>query len=99
MAISRSCLLGDAKAVRNAAPALGPNAVNFPESTNLIAGAELRRKLFGGRTSHCGSKRRDKNRSRCLPSWRRRAWAGRWGPRSSRFTSSARATAAQFDSA
>jgi outer membrane protein len=40
--------LGDAKALRNGAPAMGPNRVTFPEATNLIAGAELRRKLPWG---------------------------------------------------
>jgi outer membrane protein TolC len=40
--------LGDAKAMRNGAPALGPNLVTFPESTNIIAGAELRRRLVWG---------------------------------------------------
>lgn len=41
-------LLGDAKALRNGAPALGPNRVTFPESTNVVVGAELRKKLVWG---------------------------------------------------
>ena len=40
--------LGDAKAARNGAPSLGPRGVTFPESTNLVVGAELRRKLVWG---------------------------------------------------
>ncbi len=40
--------LGDAKGLRNGAPSLGPRGVTFPESTNIVLGAELRRKLVWG---------------------------------------------------